>query len=886
MKIFKKIAKIIGIIVLLLIIALVSVPFLFKDTIKEKVLTMVNENLNAKVSFDDISINLFKNFPNANVSLENLSVVNIAPFEGDTLVYANQLGVKVNLKDIIFKGENDPYSLLGFSIENALVNVSINSEGKGSFDIVKPTNVEEETQETTPISLNIKEYAVKNLEVRFKDEASKMSVVLDSLYHSGKGDFANEVLDLDTHTKTKLSFVLDQNQFTNQLPLTLDAILGIDLKNQKYSFKENKLLINQMALEFDGFVQLLENGQKYNMSFKTPTTSFENFLALIPKAYSKSLDGVKTSGNFTINGKIDGDLTETTIPKIDIELLSKNAYFKYPDLPKAVNNINIDVKIGNTTQKLDDTFVDVRQFAFAIDKDHFASKAMLTNLVKNPNVDANINGTINLGNLKQAYPMPMDLDLQGILKANIQVAFDMASIEKQRYENVKSSGSGSLENFIYSGAGFIKPFHIEKAALNFNTAKIQLTEFLAKTGKTDLSIKGMIDNLYGFLFRKEILKGDFILNSNLIAVDDFMQKEVASEEKPTENQPQQTKKESTEKASIKVPAFLDCTFQANAKSILYDNLDLKNVAGKLIVKDEKVTLQNLSTEIFGGKIAIMGDISTKGAKPTFNTKLDISKLNILESFTQLEMLKKIAPIANVLQGLFNSDISISGVLNEDMTPDINSLKGNLGGSLQDAKIKETGSNIIKALNTHFPKLNIAGAKLNDIKANLTFENGKVNIQPFNINLGGGSSVKVSGTHGFDQSMNYNLVLDIPPTMLGKDAEQILSKLTASEQQKLKNIPVNVGITGSFDKPSVNADLKNVLTNLAQQAVQGQANKLIDKGIDKGLDVLGKALGGNKQETTDGNTSPQATEKKEEVKKAVGNIIGGFLNRKKDTTSKK
>jgi hypothetical protein len=42
---------------------------------------------------------------------------------------------------------------------------------------------------------------------------------------------------------------------------------------------------------------------------------------------------------------------------------------------------------------------------------------------------------------------------------------------------------------------------------------------------------------------------------------------------------------------------------------LYDNLTLKDVSGKLIVKDEKVTLENIKTYIFGCTIGLKGAVS-------------------------------------------------------------------------------------------------------------------------------------------------------------------------------------------------------------------------------------------------------------------------------------
>jgi hypothetical protein len=65
------------------------------------------------------------------------------------------------------------------------------------------------------------------------------------------------------------------------VPVTLDAILGIDLEKAN-TLSKNKALINQLPLEFDGFIQLVDAGQEYDLKFKTPTSSFKNF-GIIPQ---------------------------------------------------------------------------------------------------------------------------------------------------------------------------------------------------------------------------------------------------------------------------------------------------------------------------------------------------------------------------------------------------------------------------------------------------------------------------------------------------------------------------------------------------------------------------------------------------------------------------
>lgn len=81
----KKVLTIIGIVLVVIIIAMISIPLLFKDKIKTAVLNVANEQLNAKVDIKDFGLNLFSNFPNATLSLEDASITGIGDFEKDRL---------------------------------------------------------------------------------------------------------------------------------------------------------------------------------------------------------------------------------------------------------------------------------------------------------------------------------------------------------------------------------------------------------------------------------------------------------------------------------------------------------------------------------------------------------------------------------------------------------------------------------------------------------------------------------------------------------------------------------------------------------------------------------------------------------------------------------
>ena len=884
MKIAKKIFKWGGITLLLLIIAMIAIPFFFKDTIKEKVIEMANKNLKANIALQDVDISLFKNFPKAQVTLNDFVLVNKEPFVGDTLFAAKHIDVTLSIKDLLAGN----YNLLGANVKDASVYIHLNKEGVGNFDIAIPSDKPEE--ESAPIKLDIQQYNVENLKFTFKMDDGNLFMEVADIYHSGKGNFAEEVLDLDTQTKANVTFAMDKSTFMKQVPITLQAILGIDLKNQKYTFKQNKATVNRLDLVFDGFIQLLEEGQRYDLTFSTPTNSFQNFLALIPEEYSKSIENVKTTGNLTLKGFAKGDMVGDKIPTFGLEMYADNASFKYPNLPKTVRDITIDLKVNNTTGITNDTKVNLNKFTMSIDQDHFSARANVSNIVVNPFVDLAVKGTINLANLSQAYPISLDKKFSGILRADIATQLDMKSVETKNYQNIKAQGNLSLSQFVYAGEEFVKPFHIDNLNVAFSPSHIGLSQFDARTGETDLHLTGTIDNLYGFAFRKEILKGNFNLSSNKLVVNDFMQPaaETTTPKKETKEAPKTTTKVPAQ-AAIKVPAFLDCTLAAKANTVLYDNLKLSNVSGKLVIKDEKVALENLKSDIFGGNIVLSGDVSTKEKTPTFDVDLNLNRVNIPEAFSQITMLEKIAPIAKVVQGKVNTVINVKGSLKNDLTPEINSVSGDLFAALIDSKIDSHGSALLSALDSQFTGLNLNNLNLKDVKAAVDFEDGKVKIKPFTIKYKD-VAIEVAGSHGFDQQMNYKLTFNVPPQMLGKEAEGLLSKLTPENQKKITNLPVVATVGGTFKKPQVSTDAKTVVKDLATQIAKNQINNLTAKGTDALQQALGsktssgtageitKTVGGlmkNRDSTMTKVKEKAKEEAKKEAKKQLGNFLKGL-----------
>ena len=447
----KKIFKIFGITLLIIIALLVAIPFAFQGHIKDMVKQFINENLNAQVEFSDVNLSFIRSFPEAQVNVTDLKITNLEPFKDETFATVKDISFTMSITELFKKEGADAIAIHEIIIDEASLTLKTDASGNNNYDITKEDTAPSASAENNPNNFlfSIQDYQIKNSALTYIDATSKMIMHLTELNHEGHGTFSGNASELNTKSNANVSFDLDNTSYLSSNPVKLEALIGLDLKNNIYTFKENKGYINQLPIAFQGHVQLLEGGQDIDIAFENRESDFKNFLAVIPKAYSKNIEDVKTSGHFKVKGLIKGLSSDETIPNIDISITSDNASFKYPDLPKGVENIVINTEIKNTTGHVNDTYIDIKTLNFKIDDDVFKSSATVKNITKNMRVNANVDGVLNLANITKAYPIELDNALTGILKAKLNTAFDMQAIETNAYERIKNNGTASISDFVF-----------------------------------------------------------------------------------------------------------------------------------------------------------------------------------------------------------------------------------------------------------------------------------------------------------------------------------------------------------------------------------------------------------------------------------------------------
>lgn len=376
----------------------------------------------------------------------------------------------------------------------------------------------------------------------------------------------------------------------------------------------------------------------------------------------------------------------------------------------------------------------------------------------------------------------------------------------------------------------------------------------------------------GFLFAKQDLKGDFNVNSNVFAVDDFMVSEQETEEEVAST---------TEDETMRIPSFLDATLNFDTKKVFYDNLELQNTKGTVKIKDETAYLENVTSNIFDGGMALNGNVSTKSKVPTFDMALDLSKIDIVKSFNNLELIKGLAPIAKALTGDLTTKINLNGKLNENLIPVLTSLKGKALAEILNAQVSTTKTPFLSTLDNQLNFVEIDQLNLKDIKTNLSFDDGKINVKPFEFDVQG-IKVTAGGSHSFEQNMNYNIKLDVPAKYLGSEVGNLISQLDQKEANTM-TVGLPIGLSGNFKNPKVSLNTDLAIKQLTQQIVDKQKEKVKGELIGKGGKVLTDLLGNSKKQTDSSKTNNNT---EETLKNTAKNILGGFLGKKKKKDSTK
>ena len=493
----KRAAKIFAGLLFIFVLLLILIPYFFKDRILKTVQTELNKNINATVAFDDLNVSLIRSFPNLYLGLENLSVVGKEVFKNDTLTHIEDLNVTVNLRTL---WQPEKIVVKRIQLIEPYIHAKVLANGMANYDIAiaDTTAAETTTTRTEPTAYNfqLKKYEIKRGIIIYEDNSSNTHAKLVGLNHVGTGNFTQDKFLLATKTDIDaLSAAAGGMSYLKNVNLKAKADLNINNANGTYKFDKNQIQLNALVFNFDGAVQMPPNSSDMNIDMKmnAPKTEFKHILSLLPAAYTSDFKDVTASGKAAFNAWVKGIYNENKMPLFDFNIQVEDGSFKYPDLPKSVSDVQLDLKINSRETTLENTTIHLSKCHFALDNEPFDATALIKNALGKPSFDVTAKGKIDLKEVAESYPMEGVKELSGELIADFAAKGTQAAIDAGDYEAVNVNGTIDMNNLRYL-ADELPLLKIQKIESQFTTQNTNFNILNLNVEKTSFNAIGKIIN--------------------------------------------------------------------------------------------------------------------------------------------------------------------------------------------------------------------------------------------------------------------------------------------------------------------------------------------------------------------------------------------------------
>ena len=813
-----RILVVLGTVVVVPIVALAVLPVLFRDRIVARAKMAASQAVDARINWRDSGVGIFRDFPNLTLRLDGLTIAGNRRFAADTLASVSRLQVVLDLASVLRNVRGgDPIVVRSIKIERPSVALKVLEDGTANWDIAKKTPPGQQDA-SRPLSISLRRLEISDAAISLDDRKSRLIASLTGYRQSLTGDFSQDAFTIETNAHAdSVSLKFSGIPYLTRVALDVTAAIAADMRDAriaKFTFGKNDVRLNDLALAFTGSANVSEENVALDLSFNTPRTDFRHILSLVPAIYAQDFQKLKTSGAVTLSGSIKGDYGERAFPSFGLDAKVSNGAFQYADLPLPARDIALDLAIRNPGGNVDSTVVQLDRFHAAIGGEPVDGTLVLRTPVSDPDVDLRLTGKLDLANIPRTVKLTGVSKLAGRVDADVAVRTRLSFIDRKQYDRISARGTVNVRDLALASADLPHPLAISEASLRLTPQRAELASLAGKIGSSDLRLSGYLDNLVPFALRGDPLHGSATFASQRFDLNEWQSEDSLE--------------------VIPVPANIDLALQATVDQLIYGKLTMTNVRGGLRVKDQRATLESFTMNTLGGEVGVTGFYETTDiAKPKFDVDLQMKRVDIPTTFASLVTVQMLAPVARFARGSVSTDLHVSGVLGKDMLPVFNVLDGK--GSLRTSELLLQGLPILAKLADAVKLEQLRSPALDSLRASIQIREGRMHVHPFNVRVGK-SNMRVAGSNGLDQSLQYTLGLRVPRSELGASANQVIAGLvsragkTGLDLQAAEAVDLDIKVGGTLTNPTIQTNLGDLVAS-AGESVKQAAQEAIAQKVD-------------------------------------------------------
>ena len=646
-----------------LLLAAWAILALYHDDVRLKAEQIIDKQVDALVTFDDVSLTFLRDFPNLTITLHNLTITGKGEFANDTLARVDEFDLEIKTSSLLYGKETE---LKSIHVHSPEVFLKVLKNGKTNYNIFLSDSLKSKNvADSSELNLALDEVKISDGVIEYRDLLTNSYALLKGMDYRGAGDFQKDLFDFTTSTLVK-EFTLDYAgvTFFSQKELAIDLVMEMNVREHTVTLKENKIRINRFTVGIEGSFGIAGDGYDLDLSFNTKETDFKTIISLVPGIFMEDFKQITTKGQLAFKGFVSGHYSPNAgkLPSFLTDFKVTDAMFKIDTLPDPIENIQLELVISNLYGNRDSTLFDLKNFQFDM-RHHPVKGRIKVQGLNHYKIDADVIANVDLSELEMMYPIK-GLELKGAmdfeLKTKGPLAWTGTSFQhipvfhldmklkdgKIKYDHLPAA----IDNIQFQLVADNQTGELEKSVFDFRSLHLDLDK----------------NRVHGFLrlegFENMKVKTDLKADLDLADVEKmFPMPGIVM------------------KGDLSLDAEADGIYNKSKKKFPSIDAKLELVNGYLLTKGYPEPMENVhfsgeavnTTGHFSDTHLAINRLTYSLEKEIFEVRGTVSDLNNcdydlkIKGLIDLEKLTKIYPISEVqLSGIIISDVETRGRLSE------------------------------------------------------------------------------------------------------------------------------------------------------------------------------------------------------------------------------
>jgi hypothetical protein len=494
-----------------------------------------------------------------------------------------------------------------------------------------------------------------------------------------------------------------------------------------------------------------------------------------------------------------------------------NSTIQYASLPKSISGLTVKGSFEKPSAPITATGLG----SFAIDRytAHVGSNDLGGSLkvtgFDDPVIVATFAGLLDLGEVKDFYPLEQGTVLAGTMKADISVQG-----RAKKPESLNGKGQIELRNVTVQTANSPRPVKNLNGTIAFNNQVIESKQLGLVVGESDMTIGFKLRNYLAMLLPaegKENAKPAMTvsLTSRQLRTVDLMGDTAAASKKSGG-------KPAAPSGAI-LPGF-DVAADVTIDKFVTDKFTFTSAHGALGISNGIVDLKSFTVNAFDGSIQTKGTLDLRDPKKRpFNLQLGIKDV------ASNAMLSKFTSFGNYLFGKLTMNTTLAGDLNDTLGLDARTLSGDGLAKILEGKL--SGFPVTQKLAEFTGAGQLREINFNDWSNSFAIANGRCTVKDLKINAGA-TALSIDGSQGLDGSLDYALTVRLPADASSKiSLPGVGAELVQFFKDKDGRLTLPFHVGGTTGSPAITLNTA-AAEELAKKGLKDKLQNTVEEGLKK------------------------------------------------------